>query len=588
LAQYDTDGEGARCAPGRTPAEPADRGARDELLRGPALGSLFVAAGALALGWLVLVRPGGEVDELGLAISAGVALVLGGVLVLSSRRLPPGWFHAIGAFGTILITAGVAFTGDGASIAALFYVWVGLFAGYFSARRVAVAHVAFAAVMYATVLIAAQPDVAGAGWWVVISGMTAMTCLFVWTLRARVRELVRQMAGASRIDLVTGLLNRRGFQEYLDSELARARRSDAKVSMVIGDVDHFGELVHRLGPDAAELALQRTGGALERAKRKMDAAARIGGQEFAFVLPDTDEHGAYVVAERLRAGVAQDTANLQMPVQVSFGVACFPEHGETGEELLTATCQAVAAAKQLGRDRTVMHSPEIGAILAERRGRADRESEVHLATILILAEALDIRDTGTARHCQSVGRFASAMATELGLPTGAVERVRLAGILHDVGKIGVSDAILRKPGPLGSGEWEEMRRHPEIGARILSTTAFDDIRGWVLGHHERPDGTGYPSGLSGEELSLESRILAVADAYEAMTADRPYRAAIGVEPAKKELRANAGTQFDRGVVKVFLEWLERRPPEEREPSATAIELGAGQPRTSSVPPRKTE
>jgi len=588
LAQYHTDGKGASCASGGTPSEPAGRGSRDEFLPGPALGSLFVAGAVLALGWLVLVSPAEQVDELGLAITAGVTLALGAMLVLASRRMPDWWFHGVGAFGTILITAGVAFTGDGASVAALFYVWVGLFVGSFSARGAAAAHVAFAAVMYAAVLIAEQPGMPAAGWWVVIIGMTAMTCLFVWTLRARVRELVRQMSGASRIDLVTGLLNRRGFQEYLDSELARARRSGAKVSMVVGDVDHFGELVRRLGSDAAELALERTGGALEQAKRKMDAAARIGGQEFAFVLPDTDEHGAYVVAERLRAGVAEDTADLQMPVNVSFGVACFPEHGETGEELLTAACQAVAAAKQLGRDRTVMHSPEIGAILAERRGRADRESEVHLATILILAEALDIRDTGTARHCQSVGRFASAMAAELGLPAGAMERVRLAGVLHDVGKIGVSDAILRKPGPLTSEEWEEMRRHPEIGARILTTTAFDDIRGWVLSHHERPDGAGYPSGLKGDEISLESRILAVADAYEAMTADRPYRAAIGVEAAKKELRVNAGTQFDRRVANAFLEWLERRPPGEREPSATAIELGVGQPRTSSVPPLNEE
>ena len=564
------------------------RRARAVLLYGPALGSLFVAGALLALGWLVLVPHGADVDELGLAITAVVALALGAVLVLAFRRMPDWWFHAIGACGTVLITAGVAFTGDAAGLAAVFYVWVGLFAGYFSTRRAAVAHVAFAAAAYAAVLIAEPPGPTATGGWVVIIGMTAMTCLFVWSLRARVGDLVRQMAEASRIDLVTGLLNRRGFQEQLDSELSRARRSGAKVSMVIGDVDHFVEVARRLGPDAAELAIERTGGALERSKRKMDAAARIGGQEFAFVLPDTDEHGGYVVAERLRAGVARDTANLQVPVHVSFGVACFPDHGKTAEELFTATCQAVAAAKQLGRDRTVMHSPEIGAILAERRGRADRESEVHLATILILAEALDIRDTGTARHCQSVGRFASAMAAELGLPAATVERVRLAGILHDVGKLGVSDAILRKPGPLTPEEWEEMRRHPEIGARILSTTAFDDIRGWVLRHHERLDGAGYPGGLSGDELSVESRILAVGDAYEAMTADRAYRAAIGVEAAKQELRANADTQFDHRVVEVFIGWLERKAPEDREPSATAVELKLGQPNPSWVPPRPEE
>jgi HD-GYP domain-containing protein (c-di-GMP phosphodiesterase class II) len=139
-----------------------------------------------------------------------------------------------------------------------------------------------------------------------------------------------------------------------------------------------------------------------------------------------------------------------------------------------------------------------------------------------------------------------------------VQRIRAAGVLHDLGKLGVADAILKKPGPLTDDEWIEMRRHPELGARILDHANLRDISGWVLAHHERIDGKGYPSGLAGEAIPLEARILAVADAYEAMTADRPYRTALGHDAARDELLAGAGTQFDPVVVEAFLRALAPR------------------------------
>jgi putative nucleotidyltransferase with HDIG domain len=177
--------------------------------------------------------------------------------------------------------------------------------------------------------------------------------------------------------------------------------------------------------------------------------------------------------------------------------------------------------------------------------------------VIAIAEELDLRDGGTARHCETVARYAEAIARELGLAEHVCESLRLAGLLHDVGKVGVPRSIVRKPGPLSDEEWAAMRDHPRIGATILDDAGLEDIREWVLAHHERPDGEGYPRRLSDAEIPLEAKILAVADAYEAMTVDRCYRRGIGRDLAVAELRSNAGAQFDAAVVEAFVLVLER-------------------------------
>ena len=182
----------------------------------------------------------------------------------------------------------------------------------------------------------------------------------------------------------------------------------------------------------------------------------------------------------------------------------------------------------------------------------DQSGELRLAAVMLLAETLDLRDPSTALHSRTVGQLARASAIEMGLPAARIDRIQAAGVLHDLGKLGVADAILFKPGPLDDSEWREMRRHPEVGARILEHAGMHDIADWVRAHHERIDGRGYPAGLTGQEISLEARILAVADAYEAMTADRPYRPGMSSESACTELRACAGSQFNPDVVDAFI------------------------------------
>jgi diguanylate cyclase (GGDEF)-like protein len=190
---------------------------------------------------------------------------------------------------------------------------------------------------------------------------------------------------------------------------------------------------------------------------------------------------------------------------------------------------------------------------AQRHGpRAEPGTEVRLTAMLLLAEALDLRDTSTAQHSQTVGRYAREIALALGLPADRVERIHAAGVLHDLGKVGIADAILHKPTRLTEAEWKEMKRHPGIGAQILRHAGMHDLADWVGAHHERLDGLGYPSGLLATEIPLEARILAVADAYEAMVADRCYRPGMSGAEARTELVRCAGTQFDPAVVNAFL------------------------------------
>jgi diguanylate cyclase (GGDEF)-like protein/putative nucleotidyltransferase with HDIG domain len=371
--------------------------------------------------------------------------------------------------------------------------------------------------------------------------------------RRRLTSLRARIADANRTDPLTGLINRRAFEELLELELERALRAERPMSVVVGDIDAFRQVNEQHGHAAGDEALQSVARNALKWKRRIDVAARIAGEEFALLLPETDERGAFIVAERLRRATHRSFAETTAGVKFSFGVATAPGHGTDAVGLLRAADQAVASAKGLGGDRTVIYSDEVARALDHG---TQAGTELQLATVIALAEAIDIRDTGTGKHSHTVARYSELMARELGLDEDRIERVRLAGVLHDIGKIGISDRVLTKPGPLDQSEWKEMYTHPEIGARLLSRPEFADLREWILAHHERPDGLGYPHGLKAGQTPLEARILAVADAYEAMTADRCYREALGEAAARAELEAGAGTQFEATVVAALLRALD--------------------------------
>ncbi len=541
--------------------ERPQRGSFEARMRVRVLASLYVAGATLVLVTLALPHAAGA-SEVGLLAIAVDAYAVGGAMLWQANRLP-GWTLQLAlAWGSVLVTGVGWFSAEHPSPLVFFYLWVFLYSAYFFPMRTALAEMTFAALLYAGLLVGHPPEAGAAPWWIVGIATMAIAATVIRVMRDHVEHLISQLSDAARTDPLTGLPNRRGFRELLDLEIERARRSGTPMTVLAGDLDHFKDVNDRAGHHVGDAVLQQVAGLLREGVRQVDVPARIGGEEFAVILPGSDAQAAFAVAERLRCHVRNAFADATVPITISFGVASHPAHAETAASLVRAADEALYGAKDSGRNRSVIHSAALRELVGARDGRDGREqrdveAERYLAVVLDLAEAVDLRFSGSARHSETVGRYAELMARELGLSERRVGRVRLAGLLHDIGKVGVPDAILLKPGKLTDEERKVITRHPELGAQILEHPSLRDVQAWVLAHHERPDGHGYPRGLFGPELPLEARIIAVADAYEAMTSDRSYRDAIGQSRARAELRRHAGTQFDADVVNAFLAVLDR-------------------------------
>jgi diguanylate cyclase (GGDEF)-like protein/putative nucleotidyltransferase with HDIG domain len=481
------------------------------------------------------------------AVCGALALLL----FVLAERMPWRVLQFAVATGTVLVSLH-AWTAQNepALSGEMLYVWLGLYAAYFFTPRHAAAQLAFMGAAYLGVLLASVRLEAVPAAWLTLVGILFPAAGLLRAVGDGVTQLVDRLSEAALTDTLTGLKNRLALDQELDAEVERALQSGRPLSLVIGDLDYFKSVNDRLGHRAGDEALVRAGRVLLRHRRAGDSIARTGGEEFTILLPGATEHEAYLVSERMRAAVEREFEGDVAGLTFSFGIATFPDHGRSTDAVLESADQALYAAKALGRNRCVIFNSEISAIFAPEAGRG--ADEVQLATLLSLAEALDLRDTGTADHSRTVGRYCALIAEELGLPPERVKRIEIAGILHDIGKIGLPDAILQKPGPLRKAELAEIRTHPEIGAQILSGRGLEDLREWVLAHHERPDGLGYPRGLMDADIPLEAKILAVADAFEAMTADRVYRPGVEERAARIELLRCAGDQFDSRVVAAFL------------------------------------
>jgi diguanylate cyclase (GGDEF)-like protein/putative nucleotidyltransferase with HDIG domain len=521
---------------------------------------MFLGGTTFAIGVIALTQSDHLTDGVMLPLIC-LAYAFGCGLLLGWDRLPPVTIDAALASGIVIVTIAISHLGHTSEqYLSILYVWSALNAAFLLSGWRATLQLALIAASFAVYLVATDASTSNATQqWLLTVGTAVMAAGLVGMLKARVERLVEEVAETAKRDPRTGLLNGSGFEELLDRELERAARTEGRLSVIVLDLDHFKDVNDELGHRLADERLAIVAGVLEHTKRRIDIVARMSGEEFALLLPETDEHGAYVLADRLRRAIRDHFADDPLATTASLGVTSFPKHGSTFEELFGAASQAVYAAKELGRDRSVIYNPEITANLRSAAMREDLQSEEHLAAVLVLAETLDMRDDGTARHSETVGRYAKQIAAELGFAPREVERVHLAGMLHDIGKIGISDTILQKPGKLTDAEWDEMRKHPELGARILDGARLDDISAWVRAHHERPDGRGYPEGLEDRNIPIQAKILAVADSYEAMTAERVYKAGMPHDAAREELLRCAGSQFDPAVVMAFINMLTQQP-----------------------------
>jgi diguanylate cyclase (GGDEF)-like protein len=514
------------------------------------VGSGIFASLALLLSLFALL-PDADSEAVARFALPGVCAIAAVALYVNADRIQQGTLHAAAALGTLLVSANLLLTDDPASLSGeLFYAWLALYAAYFFGLRQAILQLAVMGAAYLIVLIDTVPvrDVVAS--WVTLVAVVVPIAVLLRVVRGGVSQLVDELSEAARTDALTQLKNRLALDQEVDAELDRARRGGGQLSIVIGDLDHFKTVNDELGHRAGDRALIRVARILSSHRRNDDSVGRTGGEEFTVLLPDTSEHEAYLVAERIRTAMAAEFADDPVPITFSLGVASFPDHGQSVDAVIEAADQALYAAKALGRNRTIIFNEEISTIFAPEGGRG--VDETHLATLLSLTEALDVRDAGTPNHSRAVGRYCALMGEQLGLTSERVERLEIAGRLHDIGKIGVPTAVLSKPGPLRDDEIAQVRTHPELGSEVLSGRGLEDLRIWVAAHHERPDGRGYPAGLRDHEIPLEAKIIAVADAYEAMTADRVYSPGISVKAARVELLRCAGTQFDPRVIAAFM------------------------------------
>jgi diguanylate cyclase (GGDEF)-like protein/putative nucleotidyltransferase with HDIG domain len=356
--------------------------------------------------------------------------------------------------------------------------------------------------------------------------LTCGSWMCAW--QAHDHQLQRQeLDRVSRTDPLTGCLNRRGFEERSDAELARAERNGLPLGYVLIDLDSFKELNDLQGHAAGDDVLRWVVGTLEGTLRSMDAVGRLGGDEFAVLIPGAGQFEAAAVAERLRDALSARTPS-------SLGSAAFPADGTDAEELHH---QADMRLYEVKHGRSAVQVP------ARRR---------ELSWAAALANAVDMRMGSGHAHSTAVGELSVAIGRELGWPETRLAQLRLAAVLHDVGKVAVPDRILRKGGPLDGEEHVIMRTHAAVGADMVARIeGLEAIAPWIRHSHEHVDGSGYPRGLRDEAIPLEARIIHVADAFDAMTSDRTYRRATSAADALAELRQGAGVQFDAECVELL-------------------------------------
>jgi len=366
-------------------------------------------------------------------------------------------------------------------------------------------------------------------------------------------RLYAQADQNARFDGLTGLLNRRSLDQMITTEISRHSRYGGIFSLIILDLDSLKTVNDEYGHLAGDELLKQIGSIMLGAIRGADQAFRYGGDEFAILLPQTAIEGACVIAGRVLKRVTSEVEVGSVPVTVSLGLASWPINGIGPYEVIAAADAALYHAKRNGGNQIQRYSAALLSADDIRVGGQSSEDSETLSTIYALAATVDARDHYTGEHSKKVNEYAVALAEALSLEPLEISKLSTCALLHDVGKIAISDEILKKPDKLTDEEWKAIKVHPQLSADIVGhAPQLSHCLPGILHHHERYDGTGYPKGLKGDDIALEARILAIADAFAAMTSERPYSDALSYEQAREEMKRGAGTQFDPHLVEVFL------------------------------------
>jgi diguanylate cyclase (GGDEF)-like protein len=378
---------------------------------------------------------------------------------------------------------------------------------------------------------------------------------------------------AATYDKLTGVSNRQTLLINLFSEVERSNRYERPLSVAFVDIDHFKNVNDTYGHAAGDQVLRAVAQTIKANLRASDEVGRYGGEEFMLLLTETDVEEGANLTEKLRNLVARQKVTIAdgqaLSVTISIGIAGGKGGQLRSDALVRDADAAMYSAKSLGRNQTyIFAEPDedarvprapisaVGRAFALEIGRAARDAATASLTSVI-SPLPHYRGQPSAL----IASIVVAMAQNLDLPEGEVDRIRTAALLHDVGKVAVPQEILDKPAALSSAEWRTVVQHPRIGQVILEqAAALKDAVPIILHHHERYSGHGYPFGLRGNDIPLGARIVSIADAYDAMTHDRPYKRAISHDDAIKELRRHAGTQFDPELVSLFCDLFARVAP----------------------------